>query len=96
MELSGHDKLHGWFGLSYASFLVLPRSFMNEMPDEWQGKMAELLEEYDRTFGCVDEIDSVFVNARKWNRITKIPEWITNYRRPNREKINSVKFSINT
>lgn len=96
MELKGHDKLHSWFGLSYASFLVLPRSFMNEMPDEWQGKMADLLNEYDQTFKCVEEIDSVFVCARKDNKFTKIPEWVVNYRRPDREKINSVKFEINT
>lgn len=96
MTGQGYNKLHSWFGLSYASFLVLPRSFMQEMPDEWQCKMAELLGEYDSTFKSVEEIDSVLVSARKDNKFTKIPEWVTNYRRPNRERINSVKFSVNT
>lgn len=95
MRGEGHEKLHTWFGLSYASFLVLPRSFMNEMPDEWQSKMADLLSEYDQTFKPVDEIDSVIVSARKDNKFTQIPDWILNYRRPNRERINSVKYSIN-
>jgi len=45
----GYDKLWSWFGLSYASFLTLPRVMMHEMPDEWQGKMADLLEEWDST-----------------------------------------------
>ena len=91
--MSGKDDLHLWFGLSYASFLVLPRSFMQEMPDEWQGKMAELLNEYGQTFKCVEEIDSVFVSARKGNKFASIPEWVTNYRRPNREVINSYKYN---
>lgn len=88
---SGKEKLWSWFGLSYASFLVLPRSFMQEMPDEWQSKMADLLNEYDETFKCVDDVDSVIVSARKNNRFTKIPDWILNYRRPNKQKIQSMR-----
>lgn len=41
----GHDRLHTYFGLSYANYLVVPRSILQSMPDEWQGKMASLLEE---------------------------------------------------
>lgn len=84
---NGYQRLWGWFSLSYASFLVLPRSFMHEMPDEWQNKMAELLEEYEQRVKHVEEIDSVYVQARKDRKFTKIPDWILNYRRPNRDKI---------
>lgn len=38
----GYDALWGWFGLSRASFLVLPRVLMHEMPDDWQLRMAAL------------------------------------------------------
>ena len=48
--MKGHDRLHGWFGLSYAQFLTIPRLVMQSMPDEWQGKMAALLEELDDAF----------------------------------------------
>lgn len=43
----GADKLHCWFGLSYAQYLTIPRTAMQSMPDEWQGKMAKLLKEMD-------------------------------------------------
>jgi hypothetical protein len=42
---SGADKLHTWWELSYSSYLVIPRSLMQSMPDEWQRRMAELLDE---------------------------------------------------
>jgi len=35
----GEDDLSLWFGLSYASFCVLPRILMEDMPEEWQKKM---------------------------------------------------------
>lgn len=44
------DKLSLWFELSYAQFLTVPRLVMESMPDEWQDKMAALLEELDDTF----------------------------------------------
>ena len=92
MKGNGYDKLWTWFSLSRASFLVLPRSFMHEMPDEWQDKMADLLNQYEATYKSVDEIDDVYVSAKSKGKFCKIPEWITNYRRPNRDAINSMKF----
>lgn len=83
----GYERLWGWFGLSRASFLVLPRSFMHEMPDEWQSKMAELLDEYEERTKNVECIDKVYVQARKDRKFTKIPDWILNYRHPDRNKI---------
>lgn len=43
----GHQALHLWFGLSYANYLTMPRSFLQSMPDEWQGKLAAILQEAD-------------------------------------------------
>lgn len=45
-----NDRLARWFGCSRASWLTLPRSMMVQMPNEWQEKMAELLEKYDEEF----------------------------------------------
>lgn len=42
--------VHAQFGLSYASYLVWPRSLMQEMPADWQHRFAQLAEEIDSTF----------------------------------------------
>jgi hypothetical protein len=86
-----HEKLWQWFGLSRASFLVLPRVLMHEMPKQWQDKMTGLLQEYDNTFDTSDVCDSTTVLLRKNGKIIKTPEWIQNYRRPDRETIQSFK-----
>jgi len=44
------DMIHKWFELSYAQYLTVPRSIMEAMPDAWQTKMAELLNELDVTY----------------------------------------------
>ena len=30
------ERLSRWFGLSYASWLTMPRVMMEAMPEEWQ------------------------------------------------------------
>lgn len=42
-----HEAIHLWFGLSYASYLTIPRSILQSMPDEWQKKFVLLLDEMD-------------------------------------------------
>lgn len=86
MDRPGYEKLWGWFGLSYASFLTLPRVFMHEMSDEWQSKMADLLEEFDETFDLTD-LPSPSVSAKGGNRFTSWPGWLLNYRYPVCEEI---------
>lgn len=43
-----HEAIHGYFDLTYASWLVLPRTLLQSMPDEWQAAFVALLREYDR------------------------------------------------
>jgi hypothetical protein len=86
-------KLQEWFELSYASFLVLPRVLMQEMPDEWQEKMADLLNEYEDTFDTSDiGIDGTRVQAIKNNKLIKMPIELLNYRHPDRDFINSIRI----
>ncbi len=61
MTVDTCDPMHGWFGLSYASYLVLPRSLIQEMPEEWQKRMVELLEEWDEAVGpyCAEHAHSM-------------------------------------
>ena len=42
-------SVHHWFELSYAHYLVIPRSVLQAMPDEWQ----------DRFVGCLEELDDM-------------------------------------
>lgn len=88
---SGYEKLWGWFGLSYASWVTLPRAMMHEMPDEWQAKMAALLEEWDDTWTKVpsDVSLNTCVSVRKGNRYVKMPSILCNYRHPDSETIRS-------
>lgn len=43
----GSERLHAWFELSYANYLTIPRSILQSMQPEWQGRMADLLGELD-------------------------------------------------
>lgn len=90
------NKLWEWFGLSRASFLVLPRVLMHEMPEEWQEKMSELLHEYDETFDTSSlSIKSVSVVARGCDgKIVKLPDSIINYRHPDNEAIENFKVGV--
>jgi len=39
------SDIHAWFGLTYASYLTLPRSVLQSMPIEWQEQFVALLDE---------------------------------------------------
>lgn len=51
------DPIHGYFGLSYASYLVIPRSLLQSMPTAWQEDLVDLLTGLGTHFG--ETIDSV-------------------------------------
>lgn len=59
------DPIHNWFGLSYASYLTIPRSVLQSMPVDWQRRMVKLLEEMAKE--CEKhqiELPSTIVNRR--------------------------------
>lgn len=89
MKYEYRKDLHGWFGLSYPAFVVMPRVAMMQMPKEWQEKMAELLHEYDETINTgAFGVHSCFVTVKdKNNKFMKMPEELVNYRHPLREAI---------
>ena len=86
----GYNKLWGWFGLSRASWITIPRVLAHEMPDEWQGKMADLLAQYSEATrnapASVSELTPI-VNARSGNHNVKWPDWILQYRHPQAEHL---------
>jgi len=88
---NGYESLWGWFGLSYASWLTLPRVLMHEMPDKWQSQMAELLKEYDETWNFSNVELRTIVQCRKNKKLIKTPDWLINYRHPDSKTINEIK-----
>lgn len=57
------DAVHGWFGLSYCSHVVLPRVLLQSMPDEWQERFVILMRELEAAFGHVRQPSSYKVEA---------------------------------
>lgn len=93
LERHGHDALWDWFGLSYASWLTLPRSMMHEMPDDWQRRMAELLNEWSATWDSSDMPDPQ-VTAKAGGKFCRWPDWLLNYRHPDRDAINALRSNV--
>jgi hypothetical protein len=75
----GYQKLWGWFGLSRASFLTLPRAMMHDMPDEWQSRMADLLEEWDDHWPNFPDVE-LSATCRHEGKIIAMPDEWKRYR----------------
>jgi hypothetical protein len=58
--------IHTHFGLSYANYLVLPRTLLQSMPAEWQHQMVVLLEQMDSAFEHVPQAEVYEVTAGEW------------------------------
>lgn len=85
---TGYQSLWGWFGLSRASFLVLPRVMMHEMPDQWQERMADLLLEWEKQYPNADL--EFTVRKSRGGKLQPMPEILTNYRHPDRDAVRSI------
>lgn len=91
IDREGHHRLSCWFNLSYASWLTLPRVLMEDMPDEWQGKMAALLEEYEAAFPNRPDIGTRVQATDTTGKLTRFPPWVLNYRRPDRAALEDAR-----
>ena len=92
--MTGYERLWNWFGLSYSCWLTLPRSLMHSMPDDWQRRMADLLEEYDEAWAIPkkDWMD-IHVAGKRHGKFCKLPDWTSRqmYRHPCKEVIDSLR-----
>lgn len=86
----GAERLWCWFGLGRPTWLTLPRVLMHEMPDEWQDQMAALLEQWDETWNT-SHLPTTMVTARSGRKFCKWPDWLLNYRHPDRQEIENVR-----
>lgn len=87
LEIAGREELQEWFGLSYASFAILPRVVMEAMPQAWQTSMGRLLMEYSKAFVNEPDIDELLVTVKSGGRFVTLPNWLTNYRHPDRKAV---------
>jgi hypothetical protein len=52
--------IHLWFELTYAQYLTIPRSVLQSMPDEWQARFVQCLEELDEAIDWRPASDSQY------------------------------------
>jgi len=84
------SKLEYWWSLSYASWLQLPRVLIQEMPTEWQDRLADLLKEFDEEFPNKLDI-TTHVSFKKNGRFIRGPNWLSNYRYPVQTEIDKMR-----
>lgn len=87
----GHAALWRWFGLSRAAWLTLPRVLMHAMPDAWQARMAQLLDEYSDTWTNMPDhyVRVSITNAH--GRKLAFPAWLIDYRHPDRQALEKLR-----
>jgi len=79
------EPIHMWFGLTYASYFVMPRSVLQAMPLQWQRRFVLLMQEAEDA--GVEVSARYAVNARDLNgRFYRDP--LAQYRRPHRRAVN--------
>lgn len=61
------EIIHQWFGLSYASYLVLPRSILQSAPEQLQKRLVDCLEELESLFGNVPDSGTYIVSLKDEN-----------------------------
>lgn len=68
------DAIHTYFGLSYANYLVLPRTLLQSMPDQWQTRFVTLLNELDAAFQHLPQAEAYDVTPGKWRAVRDMTE----------------------
>jgi hypothetical protein len=59
------EDVHTYFGLSYANYLVLPRTHLQSMPEGWQTRFVALLNQFHDAFEHVAQASTYQVTAGK-------------------------------
>lgn len=72
--------VHEAFGLTYASYLVLPRSLLQEMPAHWQARFVALTAEFWETWD--ESADREYAVQVRGESGRFEPDPLAEYRRP--------------
>ncbi|WP_399559506.1 hypothetical protein OIA45_48770 (plasmid) [Streptomyces chartreusis] len=59
------EAIHLHFSLSYSTHMVLPRTLLQSMPDEWQARFVALVDEFHEAFRHVPQPEGYKVQAAK-------------------------------
>lgn len=73
---------HGWFGLSYSHYIVMPRSLLQAMPHGWQERMIALIDEFREVF----DHNADYLVRQRGEDGKFIHDPCANYRYPERDK----------
>lgn len=76
------DDVHGWFGLTYASYLTVPRAVLQAMPADWQARFVALMNEVDDTFDWMTPDCHYEVKLRHDPTGQYFHDGLSNYRYP--------------
>jgi hypothetical protein len=74
---AGHadrEAIHRHFSLSYANYLVLPRTLLQSMPDEWQARFVGLLDDLNDAFQHVPQAEGYKVEAATQCEVSDLDE----------------------
>lgn len=63
---------------------------MHAMPDDWQDRMATLMQEWNEHWPTQPNI-STHVQIKQANLFIKTPEWLLNYRHPDLQQLEMMR-----
>lgn len=89
------EYIHSYFGLSYAHYIVLPRTLLQSMPDGWQKRFIRLMDEFEDRFSSFEWLpEGTYYNVSlkdEKGKIVSIKEDIFNDYDRGRRKVKSFK-----
>jgi hypothetical protein len=74
------SHVHTWFGLTYSSYLVIPRSLLQAMPPEWQANFVRLLREMRVAVEFMQPIDDNYTVSLRDVRGRFVKDPLAEYR----------------
>lgn len=83
-----NGPVHSAFGLTYASYFVLPRSLMQHMPIEWQERFEQLVDDYWAEWDVAADKEYVVQVRGDDGRFASDP--LATYRHPDRALLESL------
>lgn len=69
-----HQAIHTWFGLSYSNYLVLPRTLLQSMPDEWQTRFVGCLRELHDAYDHVPQAEAYKVQPAREREVSELAD----------------------
>lgn len=76
-----NGPMWNWFGLSYSAYLVLPRTLLCGMPEEWQERFVAMLEEMREVYDN-NRIEDNYMVKLRGTKGTFTTDPLASYRHP--------------